>query len=156
MADAIFRPVVPSDVALLAANMRRPDRDEIEASSGPDIIRAIRHSVEVSSDAFACVAPEGLIAIGGMAPLCMLTGRASPWLLGTDLLDSVPGLLTRSALAYCTRQADVYPLQVNYVDARNTRSVRWLRRLGFTIHPAEPHGVAGLPFHRFEKDFTHV
>lgn len=156
MADVIFRPAAEGDIALLAANLRQVDRDEITASSGPDILRAIRHSVAVSPDAFACVSPDGLVALGGMAPLCLLTGSASPWLLGTDLLDTMPSKLTRTAMAFCTRHAGTYPLQVNYVDARNVRSVRWLRRLGFTIHPAAPHGVAGLPFHRFEKDFTHV
>ena len=36
------------------------------------------------------------------------------------------------------------------VDARNARAIRWLRWLGFRIHPAEAHGIQGLPFHRFE------
>ena len=38
----------------------------------------------------------------------------------------------------------------NYVDARNTQAIRWLRWLGFTIMDTEPYGLCGLPFHRFE------
>jgi hypothetical protein len=30
--------------------------------------------------------------------------------------------------------------------------VRWLRRIGFTLHPAEPLGPLGVPFHRFEME----
>lgn len=80
----------------------------------------------------------------------MLAGQGSPWLLGTTLLDQLPGHLTRSAKTYLSQMQDQYPHLMNYVDARNVRSVRWLRRIGFTVHPAAPYGFAGLPFHLFE------
>jgi len=38
----------------------------------------------------------------------------------------------------------------NWVDARNTKAINWLRWLGFTVHDPVPFGVAGLPFHRFD------
>jgi hypothetical protein len=37
----------------------------------------------------------------------------------------------------------------NVVDARNTKSIRWLRRMGFEVLPAAPLGVEGRPFHLF-------
>jgi hypothetical protein len=39
---------------------------------------------------------------------------------------------------------------VNFVHAENTTSVRWLRRLGFTVHEAQAFGALGEPFHPFE------
>jgi hypothetical protein len=43
-----------------------------------------------------------------------------------------------------------FPHLVNFVHAKNTTSVRWLRRLGFTLHEAVPYGALGEPFHPFE------
>ena len=37
----------------------------------------------------------------------------------------------------------------NYVDARHTDAIRWLKWLGFTLHPATPYGPFDLPFHKF-------
>jgi hypothetical protein len=144
------------DLPVLVANMRPADRAELTACSGPDLARTVRASFDITPNAFAWVDGDSLVAVGGIAPVCLLTGTGSPWMVGTSLLDSFPSALTRGAKTYLRRMQRTYPIQVNYVDARNVRSVRWLRRLGFTIHPAEPHGVAGLPFHRFEKDMNHV
>ena len=43
----------------------------------------------------------------------------------------------------------VFPRLMNVVDVRNGTSIAWLRRAGFTIHPATPVGVKGEPFHLF-------
>lgn len=149
-ADLTFRPAVAGDAARLAPVLRQADRDEIVASSGPEIQRAIEISIARSLDCWTVEQRGELVAVLGLAPISMLGGIASPWLLGTPLLDRLPGALTRAARGYLAQMLETYPHLVNYVDARNTRSVRWLRRVGFTIHPAAPHGVAGLPFHRFE------
>jgi hypothetical protein len=44
----------------------------------------------------------------------------------------------------------VFPHLINFVHAENRTSVRWLRRLGFTVHPVMPYGRLGEPFHPFE------
>jgi len=37
----------------------------------------------------------------------------------------------------------------NYVDARQKRSIRWLKWCGFTVENPKPWGTLGLPFHQF-------
>lgn len=146
-----FRRATLADAQALVADMRPADRDEITASSGPNLLATVQRAIGETPDCVACEFGGRLVSIGGAVPLSLLSGEASPWMLGTSLFQRFPGRLTRAARTYLARMQQTYPHLVNYVDARNVQSVRWLRRLGFEIHPAAPHGVAGLPFHRFER-----
>ncbi|MGU3629837.1 hypothetical protein [Comamonas sp. C24C] len=150
MDDLLFRMAVPADAGRLVSDMREADRAEVEACSGPDVLAAISASIARTGEPFAVESDGQLLAVGGVVPISLLSGQGSPWLLGTTALDLFPGRLTRGAKTYLSRMQTEYPHLLNYVDARNVRSVRWLRRLGFTVHPAEPYGIAGLPFHLFE------
>lgn len=134
---------------MLARNLRQRDRDEVEASVGSDIVGAIRAAMDASGDlCWAVDDSQGHLAwIIGCAAVC--PGLGSPWLLGTDLATAMPGVLTKLTKGHIAEMLTVYPQLVNFVDARNADSVRWLARLGFTIHDPVPYGVAGLPFHRF-------
>jgi len=80
----------------------------------------------------------------------MLTGLGSPWMLGTPELDRHSRVLVRRTPEYIGRMLNAFPHLVNFVHAKNTTSVRWLRRLGFTLHDARPYGALGEPFHFFE------
>lgn len=147
-----MRDVTPADVLALADDMRFLDRQELEASHGANILPAVQRAVDISTKCWAVYVNDTLVMLGGVAPICMLTGIGSPWMLGTDALENVPGALTRVGVEYLRVVQGIYPELVNYVDARNVKSIRWLRRLGFTIAPhTTPYGPKGLPFYRFEK-----
>jgi len=145
-----FRPAAAADAAALAAAMREADRQEVAATSGPDILAAVVRSMAVTPDCMAAERGSALVALFGVAPISLLEGIGSPWMLGTTALERIPGALTRSVRHYLVGMLRAYPILVNHVDARNTASVRWLWRLGFAIYAPEPFGVLGLPFHRFE------
>jgi hypothetical protein len=151
VAKAHVRLLEPGDIAHVAANLRRADQEELDAVFGPltDPLDAIGRSVMLSSHYWTLAAAEPL-AVFGVAPLSLLGGVGAPWLLGTEKIFTAPSALVREGRRYVQRMLAVYPHLLNYVDARNTRSVRWLARLGFEIQPAKPFGAAGLPFHRFE------
>lgn len=158
MGDVIYWAVGPDDADLLLGSLRALDRAEVEAASG-DVERTVLLSLRITPGAMGAFTRAGeAICYWGAAPMNLLSEVAVPWLLGTDLLSRP--LFARTALrrarlevrGYCEQ----YRLLVNYVDARNTPSIRWLRRVGFTIEPAAPHGVAGLPFHRFYMGFDDV
>jgi len=91
-----------------------------------------------------------LAAILGAAPLSVVSGLGSPWMLGTPVLDANSRILVRSTPGYIAQMLQAFPHLVNFVHAKNTTSVRWLRRLGFTVHEARPFGALGEPFHPFE------
>jgi hypothetical protein len=91
-----------------------------------------------------------LAAILGCAPISVVSGIGSPWMLGTPVLDRHSRVLVRETPEYIGKMLNAFPHLVNFVHAKNTTSMRWLRRLGFTLHAAQPYGALGEPFHPFE------
>lgn len=134
----------------LARHLRAADRAELHASGFEDPQRAIELSVATSTHMVAAVAEGRCGAIFGCAPASMLSGVGVPWMLGTDLVVTHQRALMADAPAYIRAMLHAYPLLVNHVHAENTVAVRWLRRAGFKLHPALPHGPHGAPFHLFE------
>jgi hypothetical protein len=148
--------VTVAHARLLLADLRPADRDEAEAATGP-ADEALFDAICSSSFPTALIAPNGgLIAIYGVAPLNMLSDRGALWLMGTSLMRTYAGKVLHDARLYIAHVREHYPALVNYVDARNTESVRWLAALGFTIDPPAPYGVKQLPFHRFHMGLSDV
>jgi hypothetical protein len=140
-----------ADIAQLAATLRPADRAELEASHPGDPLDAIRHALAVSPHRWAMEVDGQLALLGGVAPVSLVGGIGSPWLLGSTVLERKGGVLTRVCLGYRDLALGLYPHLVNYVDARNATSIRWLRRLGFEVADTPtPYGPKGLPFYRFE------
>lgn len=151
-ASATFRPIKVGDVSHVAARLRVADQDELRAALGTDDFeRVIAFSVGTSLQGQTMQAPDGEpIAVMGLTPISLLSGVGSPWMLGTERTYSFPGALVREGRRYIQDMRRLCPYLVNYVDARNVLSIRYLSRLGFAIRDAQPFGAAGLPFHRFE------
>lgn len=152
MADITIRPPQRHDIDALVADLRPPDRQELEATHEGDLHDAVRRALCVSGQHRWAVDVNGRLALlGGVAPVSLLNGIGSPWLLGTTELDRVPGALTRLCVRYRDISLGLYPELINYVDARNVKSIRWLKRLGFTVDEQPvPYGPNGMPFHRFK------
>lgn len=133
----------------IGRHARRADVEELAAASGRTCLEALLDGL------LRCDTPlTGLI---NGEPACMFgvvqTNRVynigAPWMIGTELLEQhALAFLRRSKPAFYPLAAQ-YSELVNYVDARHTAAIRWLKWLGFEFDEAKPHGVAGLPFHRF-------
>lgn len=149
MADVLIRPVEQGDIEELAAYMRQADIDEV-AACGHTPIGALEMSVPRSSQAHTALIGDKMAAIFGVVPLSLLGGIGSPWMLGTDLVASNPGAFMKESASYIRNMLEAYPHLFNFVDARNAKAIRWLRRAGFTLHASVPHGPFGMPFHPFE------
>ena len=150
MAKIEVRPVRDEDFAELATNMRPQDVDECHAMGVTDLEQGLRACHRVSMLSWTATVDGQVACVFGVGSLSCLTGEGSPWLLGTNLIDKNAGAFIRRTMPYIRRMLLAFPHLTNYVDARNTRSVTWLRRVGFTLHPAAPYGPHGVPFHRFE------
>lgn len=150
MADIEIRELREGDCEALDAGLRLADRDEITAMSGPDTLATIRRSTKRSTLLAVALVDGELACIFGLVPRCLLTGSGAPWMLGTNLLDQHSRSLMRRCRGYISAMQNECSHLENYVDARNARSIRWLQRLGFTVHAPQPMGVARLPFHRFD------
>ena len=145
-----IRDTTVHDVAVLSTRMRASDRREVAAYGHTDVMRAVTRSVANSVLCWSAVVDGELAAILGVAPLSVMGGIGSPWMLGTDVLTRNSRVLVRTTPEYIGRMLVAFPHLLNFVHAENTTSVRWLRRLGFTLHPAAPFGERGAPFHKFE------
>lgn len=150
MAEIVIRPTQPGDAAQLFAHLRASDLAECQAYGQPDIAAGIESSVRRSILCWTGLVDGELAAIIGVTPVNVLTGIGSPWMLGTPLLDRHQRVLVRRTPEYIDRMLKAFPHLVNFVHARNTTSVRWLKRLGFTLHEAVPYGPLGELFHPFE------
>ena len=148
--DLVFRTPHACDILRLAVNLRQADRDELAACDHFDAFAAVEHSVRHSTLCWAVCAPGELLAVFGVCPLAGHPGVGTPWLLATEAAAHHVRPLIELPGPYIARMLDAFPRLVNFVHADNTRSIRWLRRLGFSVDQSAPFGPNGAPFHRFE------
>lgn len=149
-ADVLIRVSEPGDAAILCANLRPADRDECDAYGHADLGASLEANIRRSVLCWTGLVDGRLAAVIGVTPLNLLAGVGSPWMLGTPVLDRHHRILVRRTPDYIASMLQVFPHLVNFVHARNLTSVRWLARLGFTVHPPVPYGPCGELFHPFE------
>lgn len=150
MADVLIRPTEPGDIGVLYANLRASDRAECEAYGAGDVLEGIRASAARSLLCWTGFVNGELAAIFGCAPLSLVSGVGSPWMLGTPVLNAHSRVLVATVPSYITIMLTAFPHLLNHVHAKNTTSVRWLRGLGFAVGAPEPYGARGALFRKFE------
>lgn len=151
-----FAYATPADAAKLARNLRLADADELQATYGHgDHERSILEALSVTPEAFVALDDEGdPLCIYGVAPIGgLLTAVGAPWLLGSNGLYSHARNLMSETRHYIGHMRKEFPMMVNFVDARNKASARFIASMGFQIDPAEPYGAEQRPFHRFHSGF---
>ncbi len=141
------RPVTVGDVAQLAAEIRPSDAAEILATGCTDVHATLADAVTRSVMCWSWFVDDKLACILGVAA-CEDVG--APWMIGTPVCEKHARILIKRPPEYIAKMLKAFPHLVNYVHAKNTTSVGWLKRLGFTIHEAAPYGPMGEAFHKFE------
>lgn len=133
----------------IAANLRQQDLDEIEAMGVGAPEETLKTSVQLSTHGY-CVVDRGgdPCAIFGAAPH-PLPGVGVVWMLGTDSVRTEAYSIARQTRRYFETLNDAYPVLWNYIDARNTVSLRWLRWGGFKL--LSDVEIGGHPFHIFAR-----
>lgn len=155
MGKLVYTHAVTADLDELAVKMRQADKDELWAAGGGDVRECLGEAVSwsISPTAARAEADGSLLCVYGLVPASPLGDVGIPWLLGTDVLFDHAFTLTKGTRAWIELVRRSYPRLFNFVDARNTLSIDWLRLVGFTIHAPEPRGPRGMPFHRFDMGF---
>lgn len=144
----VMRPATAEDAKALAHRLRASDREEVLATH-TDVEEALRGAIAGSA---ICMVGElgGVpVVILGCGQHVQNPGVGVPWLLGTDELHRLPGALTGLGKRYVAHFLERWPRLLNFVDERNTASVRWLLRLGFHVAPPVAFGLNGEKFHPF-------
>ena len=140
-----------SALRLTLDDMRAADVDEIKASSGLSPLMALKVSARASRSPVAALVDGEPVAVFGIVNANTIENIGAPWLLGTDRLDEITREWLKDAPQWIMLLSDGYSLLRNWVDARNVRSIRWLKHMGFKVKKSEPFGLAGLPFRQFER-----
>lgn len=142
-------PVTVEDVATILPVVRQADIDEISEALGIPMEEALVDAITGSLNARKIVVDGLIVAVFGDAVHSILGSIGVPWLISTVHVEKharaflkvckpeVQGMLTR------------HQHLMNYVDARNTSAIRWLKWLGFTFGPAAPYGHRRFPFYQF-------
>lgn len=152
--------IVPATLELIEAmepHVRQADIEELRAAGGNTPGEAMREGLRMSMEAWIGLVDGEPICCFGVNAVSLLGRSGVPWMIGTDRIDRHAAGFLRRCRPVVQGWSESFDLLWNYVDARNTRAIRWLRWLGFEILPAQAYGLLGLPFHRFEmRSADHV
>ena len=135
----------------LAPVMKQADREEVKAASGLEPLEVLLKSLELSEKAYAIMAGDEVIVLGGLVPLTEQIGI--PWGLTSDKIALYPKQFCKIIKELIKGFHKRYPLLTNFCDARNTTTIRWLKWCGFRFIDAIPsYGVEKIPFVQFIKN----
>jgi RimJ/RimL family protein N-acetyltransferase len=136
--------------AYIAGRLRKEDEFEVWLSHRMTPYEAVLISL-AGSDVCRCIESNDGEPLG-------VTGVCGDriWMLGTDRLTE--SKQNRWELVVCGREWVDHCLEVvgvpigNHVYAKNERSIRWLRHLGFTVEHPEPFGPSAALFCPFWRE----
>jgi hypothetical protein len=136
-------------IEALAADMRQADVDEIWASNHHTPIEALTNGLAIS-DRCAVVTVDGEPCVMlGLVIRDILSGSGVPWLLGTEAALKHKRKFLTQVPAVIDEMLNICPRLFNYVHADNKVSIKWLKRVGFTLDDPAPYGRDKESFHRF-------
>jgi hypothetical protein len=137
--------------AYIASHMRKADVEEVAVASGRGPFAAFRDSMQASTLCWTGMVNDEPACMFGVGVIDILGGTGSPWLLGTELIERNAVAFLRRSRVFVAQMIDTFHYLYNYVDARNTLSIKWLRWLGFEMSDDPvPYGIRGMPFYYFE------
>jgi len=140
------------DIAYVAPRLRDQDRDEIKATSGRSPYAVLKVGLRESLYCFTVRQKQTLEPVGifGLSEI-KAWNVGVPWMLATDNLKLVARSFLRAYPHWLNLFHREYDLLMNYVDVRNTLSIRWLKAAGFTFLREVPYGCLQLPFYEFVR-----
>lgn len=143
------RPAKEKDVLdLLGVGLREADALECRRLFGRDPALCLWDGYLYSDICFAAEESGEVFALGGVMAKSMLSGGGIAWLLGTDKLDSVWYSFAKESRRVSQELVREYGVLENFVDATNTKTIRWLEWLGFSIGETTLSPL-GHPFRKF-------
>lgn len=142
-------PALPAHIAAMESRIRPADVEELQAAAGLSPKTVMEIGLARGEESQTLLADGLPICMFGVTPINSTVGL--PWMVGTDDLEAHRRFFLQASGPVLAGILGRWGYLVNWVDARNLKAVRWLRWLGFTLHPAKAHGLEGRPFHMFER-----
>lgn len=149
MAVAEVLPVTVDDVPAILRDVRQADIDEITEALGVDMEKALIDGVTRSLNVKKIVVDGLVVAVFGDAVYSVLGSVGVPWLISTNHVERHARAFLKVCKPEVQSMLSRHEHLMNYVDARNTAAIRWLKWLGFHFAPAAPYGAKRFLFHKF-------
>lgn len=137
-------------VERLAVTMQTADVDAVWALGHLSPFEALDLSVKHSTKVFTWLHEGDVGCIVGYSANNPLAYKACPWLLASPLVHRSPRYFLRASRSFLDSLLAKHELLTNVIDARHTRSLKWIKWCGATLYPATAMGPEGLPFIRHE------
>lgn len=130
--------------------LREADKQEVLASCGMDANAVLKLGVKCSELCWIALVDDEPTVCFGARRVSALSDKGVPWLLATEGVYRVTKTFVKCSRGYVDLMASAMPVLENWIDARNTLSIRWLKWCGFTMaEKPEPFGYQKLPFFKF-------
>ena len=131
-----LRVATEEDCIYLSKRLRQEDFQEIKAVSG-------------LSPLVICNKKNKPVAMLGVVPQGLF---GAIWMVGTEDLKKISLSFIRNCKGVCDVLQKDYQLLNNFVDARNTLHINWLKWMGFTfINKHQQYGIERRLFYEFVK-----
>lgn len=137
-------------VERLSITMQKEDVDAVWGLNHLSPKEALIMSLAASMKSFTWLHCGDVGCIWGYGAASPLAPVACPWLLASPLVHKSPRYFLRASRQFYSNLLDRHDVLTNVIDARHTRSLKWIKWCGATVYPATPMGPEGLPFHRHE------
>ncbi len=144
--------VVPTELEHmeeLSHTMRSADVRECWAAHHFAPYDALKHSLYYTERPLTGLYNERVMCIWGVGKISYLSKEGVPWMLTSNLVDKHYREFLRRGLRHLEDIKKEAIILINMVDVRNRKSIKWLKWLGFTIHPPVPFGPDKMLFHPF-------
>lgn len=152
MKPTFVRPATPEDVEYVANNLRKEDREEVLAAVGIEPTVCLPQYLSEGREVYAaglCMDNRAEI-LYGFDPIFGVDRAAVIWLLSTPRIFDYPVEFVIQTNRLFEEAHQRFDLLTNFIDARNERHIRWLKKLGFVmLRRVESFGASSTPFIEF-------
>lgn len=142
-----IKPAIVGDVYALAPRLREEDVREAKEIWGVAPESALITSYNESSESWSVFCRGKIIAMFGRVDY---KWGAAPWLVGSPELTDHKLLMSAKVSEVLKEWQGQVNILRNSIDARNTSTIAWLERIGFSIRDQEAHSPNGMRVAIFE------
>lgn len=150
MVRYIVRKPTQEDIEYIIEHIRPEDVAELEALDGSTIREAFDETPGLLENSQVWEVNGKPVCIFGVTPQDGPYKVGIIWLLATDDFHMHTKKFARDCKRVFTEVIRGYGYLFNYIHSENTKSIEWLKWLGFEILDGRPLGHKGATFHKFE------
>jgi len=145
-----LRVATEEDCIYLSTRLRKEDYQEIKAVTGLEPVISLRVGFKISDVPLVICNSENIpVAMLGVVSQGLI---GAIWMVGTEDLKKISLSFIRNCKDVCNVLKSKHQLLYNYVDARNTLHINWLKWMGFTfINKHQQYGKERRLFYEFVK-----